>query len=538
VQAIVCNYRDVTDRKSAEDASRRSAEYFRSLIENASDIIAVLEPTGAIRYMSPSIERVAGYRPDEVVSSTLFQLVHPDDVSTITTAISKAVQNLGTRQSAQFRVRHKNGEWRQLEGVGQALVDEAGAPYGVINLRDVTERVAAEEALSTERRVSDATINSLPGVFYLFDITGKFLLWNQNLADISGHSAAEISSMQPLDFIAAEDRELVAQRIQAVFLQGESTAEARFLTKDGSTIPYLFTGSRVIVEGTECVCGLGVDITDRKQYEEALHKSTESLKNLTGELEERVANRTAELKQINEELEAFAFSVSHDLRTQLRAMRGFGEAILEDYGNEMGQAAHDFTRRVVETTQQMDDLIQDILDYGRLTRTDVQLEPLALALVLPDALRQMSSEIDQRAADVDVESTSHIVVGHYQTLVQAVANLISNAIKFVANDTQPRVRIRTQHVGDWVRVSVEDNGIGVRREHRQRIFGMFERLHGVEDYPGTGIGLAIVRRAVERMGGRVGLRSRFGNGSCFWIELPSPARSSARRTSAKKGGYA
>jgi len=237
------------------------------------------------------------------------------------------------------------------------------------------------------------------------------------------------------------------------------------------------------------------------------------------ELEERVKARTAELQERNEELEAFAYSISHDLRAPLRAMGGFSQAMLEDYGDRLDETGRGYAQRVVTAAQTMDQLIRDLLTYSKVTRSELELAPLHLARILHGVVRDLEEEIRGRHAQVALDASPPDVVGHEATLTQVMTNLVSNAIKFVPAGRAPEVRIRWDLRGGRLRLWVEDNGIGIAPEHYERVFRVFERLHGAEEYPGTGIGLAIVRKGVERMGGRAGVESTPGQGSRFWIEL-------------------
>jgi signal transduction histidine kinase len=264
----------------------------------------------------------------------------------------------------------------------------------------------------------------------------------------------------------------------------------------------------------------------------------EQLQSYATKLEQRVAERTAALQEANTELEAFTYSVSHDLRAPLRAMQGFAQALLEDYPDRLDALGQDYAQRIVSAASRMDTLINELLAYSRLSRTELRLQPLSLTTAVEEALAQAEAEIQEKHALVRVEEPLLDVIGHRITLVQVVANLLANAIKFVAPGIQPQVRIWTEEVSraggerdnyelqimnyelPKVRLWIGDNGIGIAPEHQQRIFRVFERLHGVDSYPGTGIGLAIARKGVERMGGRVGVESQPGQGSRFWIELP------------------
>jgi signal transduction histidine kinase len=240
------------------------------------------------------------------------------------------------------------------------------------------------------------------------------------------------------------------------------------------------------------------DITEQKQHEEAL--------------------REALL-----ELNTFAYSVAHDLRGPLRAIAGFSEMLQEDYAAALDPGAHEYIARITDNAKRMDRLIMDLLTYSRLTREPMPNERVDLGPLVSEVLARFESELRERGAHVDVSGPFPAVLAHRISLEQVISNLVSNAVKFVAPGIPPRVRITAEKRDDRVRLWVEDNGIGIAPEHRDRIFGVFQQLHSPTRYSGTGIGLAIVKRAIERMGGRVGVESEPGNGSRFWIEFkPAP----------------
>ena len=248
------------------------------------------------------------------------------------------------------------------------------------------------------------------------------------------------------------------------------------------------------------------------------------------DLEARVEQRTRALQEVNAELNSFAYSVSHDLRTPLRSMQGFAEALLEDYASVLDDVGRDYARRIVAASRRMDLLIQDLLTYSRLSRSELELRPVALGPLVRTVALQVQ-ELAEAASPathpvIEVADALPPVLGHRGVLSQVLQNLFTNGIKFVAPGVVPHLRV-TAHTQDGrVRVEVQDNGIGIAPEHQERIFRVFERLHRLEAYPGTGIGLAIVRKGVDRLGGRAGVESAPGSGSRFWIELPAADPSS------------
>jgi signal transduction histidine kinase len=212
--------------------------------------------------------------------------------------------------------------------------------------------------------------------------------------------------------------------------------------------------------------------------------------------------------------------VAHYLRAPLRAVQGLTQALMEDYAQDLDRLGRDYGQRIVAAVKRMDMLIGDLLAYASISRSEPRREPVSMTRVVHDVVAQLELEIAAREATLEVAEPLPEVIGHHLTLTQVVANLVSNGLKFTVAGTRPRLRIHAEPAGDLVRLWVEDDGIGIEGAHLARIFRIFERLHGVESYPGTGIGLAIVRKGMQRMGGDAGVESEPGRGSRFWVELP------------------
>ncbi len=252
------------------------------------------------------------------------------------------------------------------------------------------------------------------------------------------------------------------------------------------------------------------------------------VRELNAALEDRVRERTRELREALLELESFAYTIAHDLRAPLRAQAGFSEILLSEYGDKLDEEARGHLGRIRHAAERMDSLVQDLLSYSRLTREEIRLQPVDMSALLSEVLIRMESDIRERRAEVIVAGSLPPVLAHRVMLEQVLTNLVSNAIKFVAPGVGPRITVRGEAREGRVRLWVEDNGIGIPAEYREKVFGVFERLEP-DKYPGNGIGLAIVRKAVERMGGRTGVESAPGSGSRFWFELPGPQRESDSR---------
>jgi signal transduction histidine kinase len=241
----------------------------------------------------------------------------------------------------------------------------------------------------------------------------------------------------------------------------------------------------------------------------------------SAELEQRVAERTGQLQEINEELDTFAFSISHDLRAPLRAIQSFAELLAENQGKGHDPERGEFLQRIIAAARDMDSLIQDILDYSRVSRQEILLHTVDLEQVVREAVEQLDLAGEGKPYQLELANDLPRARGDHSVLVQVVLNLLSNGVKYVAEGVVPELRIWAEQANGKVKLFVQDNGIGIAPEHQERIFKVFERLHGVETYPGTGVGLAIARRAVTRLGGRIAVQSRLGEGSRFWIELPA-----------------
>jgi len=262
------------------------------------------------------------------------------------------------------------------------------------------------------------------------------------------------------------------------------------------------------------------EIMERERAEKDLQQAQEQLRRYAALLEQRVEERTAHLQETIHSLEGVCYHIAHDLRAPLRAMEGYIKILLNQYAPRFDAAGEEYANRVSEAAARMDLLIHGLLEYGRLSHEDFPVESVESETVLEQVLDLFKSEIASKQAKVTVEGEWPPVLGNEKLLEIVLASLLSNALKFVAADVLPKVKIRSEKRGDAIRFSIEDNGIGIAPEYLHKVFHIFERLHPRDSYTGTGIGLAIATKAAERMDGRLGLESKVNQGSQFWIELP------------------
>jgi signal transduction histidine kinase len=249
-------------------------------------------------------------------------------------------------------------------------------------------------------------------------------------------------------------------------------------------------------------------------------QAEEKIKELNYELEDRIAERTAALVATVGELEAFSYSVSHDMRAPLRAMQGYAQILLEDYsGKVLDETATEYLARIARAAVRMDGFIQDVLTYARVLQGSAILQPINPTALIRDLLAA-HPEWEPPATKIEIIEPLPNVMGNEALFTQCASHLLSNATRFVAKDVIPQVKIRAEIRGEESRFWFEDNGLGIEPQHSERIFRMFERLHPSSEVEGSGIGLTIVRKAVERMNGTVGFQSQPGQGAKFWIQLP------------------
>ncbi|MFC4455343.1 sensor histidine kinase [Deinococcus sonorensis] len=382
---------------------------------------------------------------------------------------------------------------------------------------DVTDARRVQAELAEQARVLQAQAELLTLANEAVFVRGpddRITAWNEAAQQMYLYPEAAVLGQVSHQLLATRFPESQAALDRAIREQGFWEGELTHKRGDGQEIVVLSRQAAQYEHGqVRAILEVNWDITPRKRAEAELLQLNQTL-------EQRVARRTAELSQANEELEAFTYTVAHDLRAPLRSINGYADAVLEDHAAQLDAPGQEMLRRIERNVHQMDQLIHDLLQYSHLSRLQLQLQPVALSDVFAQALQELQDEVRRRAAQVQIERPLPVVQGHLTTLRQVTINLLGNALKFVQPGMHPQVRVWAEQRGTQVRVWFEDNGIGVEPRHQQRIFRVFERLHTLDAYPGTGVGLAIVRRGMERMGGRCGVQAAPRGGSRFWIELP------------------
>jgi PAS domain S-box-containing protein len=528
-------------QKRAEENSRRLA----AIVESSDDAIISQNRDGVITSWNRGAERIFGYSAAEMIGRPVSDIIpptHHDEGRAIIERIHRG-ESIDHYETAR---RRKDGGLIPVSLTISPLRDHEGNVVGASKIsRDVSQRhriesqqqalyelVARVNRAEALPEIYDAALDAMSrcmdcdrSAILLCDAAGvmRFTasrhLSEQYQRAAEGHSPWLTTDLdpQPVWIDDVEHASLPAPLCDALHAEGVRslafvplTYEKRLL---GKFMVYFNTPHRFSTNELRPVQTIASQIAfaiERQRGAEAL--------------EVLVSERTASLQQVIAQLEEFSYSVSHDLRAPVRAMRGYADVILQDHGWRLDNQARDLLARVVRSGARMDRLIQDLLTYSQVSRREIQLESVSLEKLVRDVVQQYP-DLQPDCADIQVDGPLPDVIAHEPSLTQVVSNLLSNAVKFVPPKERPQIRVSCERRELRARLWIVDNGIGIKPEHQSRLFGMFERIPSEQPYEGTGIGLAIVRKAVERMNGVVGMESDGVSGSKFWFELPIARKS-------------
>jgi PAS domain S-box-containing protein len=533
---------DITERKRAEEEmARRQAQlaeaqriarlgsYHWDIATNRVD-------------RSEELCNIFGLRPDEFEPTfdSYLARVHADDRDATRSAIEQAFA-ARSPFSLEERIVRPDGSVRWLHSQGKWVCDEANAPVTLVGIcQDISERKQAEDQLRRSDERFQIVARATNDAIWDWDLSADSLWWNQGITTLFGYPAGQVGAEATWrsDRIHPDDRAHVAAELGAVMARrGQAwSGEYRFRRADGSYADIHDRGY-VIYDSSMCpirMMGAMSDISERKRavdiLEDRVATRTTELSSKNRELEEEVGRRRqAEqlLRARNEELKAFAYTVSHDLKAPLRGIAGYAQELDRRHRAGLGDRALTCITHILTATRSLDRLIEDLLYYSRLdaeTRTDtaVDLDRLIAAI-----LHDRKLAILEQCAEVRVALGVKSVYAWERGLNQIMTNLIDNALKYSRGAQPPRLRVLSREHDGTVRLTVEDNGIGFDMKYHERIFGLFNRLVRQEEFEGTGAGLAITRKLVEKMKGRVWADSAPGAGAAFHIELPLSRESGA-----------
>jgi PAS domain S-box-containing protein len=553
---------DVTLQRTAAANLAESEARFREMADGLPLIVWVHDAEGRQEFVNETFCRFFGVSREEMRGSAWQILMHPQDARSYLSQFQEAVAKRSSF-NAEVRVRNAAGEWRWIESWARPRLSADGVFLGVVGTSaDVTVRKEIEQQIRSSEERYRMTFENAPVGIAEVSLDGRFTTFNTAVTEITGYFETELRGKPWSDIAHSDDvgpdRDLVSQ-----LLSGEIsifTNDKRFRRKDGSITWICLTASLIRNAEGEPLHFLMIieDISARKVAEASLIATRAKLEEHAANLERTVAERTRSLQDSITELEHFSYTVAHDLRAPLRAITQFSTFLVEDYGWGLDDTAKGYIERINRAGARMHALTTDLLRYTSVgSRAATPMQNVALETVLDEVI-EAKPELP-REAQIVIAAPLLPVLGHTTLLRQIFANLLENAVKYTQPGVRPKIVIRTEPrvafsgdavgpnyrrtlypqsspptesgrlpegpqpapdelSGNAVRLWVEDNGIGIAPEFHDRIFRIFERLQ-VLNSEGTGIGLAIVARAAERMGGRCGVESMLGKGSRFWIEL-------------------
>jgi PAS domain S-box-containing protein len=507
---------EVEQRRLVETELRHNKNELASFVENAVFGLHSAAPDGTILWANDAELAMLGYDRDEYFGHHIAEFYADREViDDVLTRLARGE----TIRDHEVRLKCKDGSIKIALIDASVLWDNDRFVHTQCFTRDVT---AQREAEQHSRRLA-AIVESSDDAIISKTLDGTITSWNQGAERTFGYTAEEAIGRNIRMLIPAERQDeepaIVSRVGRGERIDHYDTIRQR---KDGTRIeislsvsPLKDAHGRIVG-----VSKIARDITERKRSEELVRSVREELTRVNAELERRVQERTAALAEAVAQMEEFSYTVSHDLRAPLRGMQVYSQALLEDYGPTLNDEARHCLERIAENATRLDKMVLDVLTFSRVSRTEIRLERVSLDR-LARSLVLHYPEMQPPRAQIIIEPLAD-VVGHEPSLTQAISNLLTNAVKFVGPGVTPTVHLRTERRGGNVRLWVEDNGIGINPAHQSRLFRMFERVHPSLPYDGTGVGLAIVRKALTRMGGDAGVESDGANGSRFWIELPEP----------------
>ena len=521
VTGLVGISRDVTDRKRAGEALRKSEASLR-LAQRIGRIgsweVDLDRETIA---WSHETFRIFGTRHDAFIPTpeTFFDFVHPDDRALIRRASERALLS-GKYYSVDYRITTADGQQRFVVQQARIERDDAGRPIRMVGtVQDITDRKTAEQALrESEERFRVLFERSPEGISILDPHDPARLLpildCNEIVCRQHGYNRDEIigESIHLLTD-ALNTREQVEQFVERLRNEKVVQMESFHRHKDGSRFCLESWLTLIVINNRELLLGMSRDISERKQAEDAV-------RHLNEELEARVQERTQQLEQANRELEAFSYSISHDLRAPVRAISGFAQIIEEDYGASLESEVARLFKVIADNAQRMGELIDDLLSFSRLNVHDMRRDPVDMTALAQSVIAESTMQASSTSDGFRLHELPP-ATGDESMLRQVLTNLVGNAIKFSRKTANPFIEIGATQDPDRVTYFVRDNGIGFDMRYAAKLFKVFQRLHNPEQFEGTGVGLAIVQRVVQRHGGEVWAESQPGEGTTFFFSLPA-----------------
>jgi PAS domain S-box-containing protein len=510
--AIVGSLRDVTERNQIEEALRQSEEKLKRYLESSPDLICVIDLKGTILFINKAAERITGYSAEELLGKRFLELpiFTPEYLSKPPQLLEHDQAGRPTEPSELELIR-KDGSRVDVEisYLFTGSIIKGGKTEIIGIARDITERKLMEKALrQSEERFRNVLDNSLDMIYSLNLQTGKYEYVSPSSKKLLGYSPQEflaLDSAELISLVHPDDAEELQQNIVDLLTHGENrtlSTEYRIKHKEFD-YRWVSDNRSVVYDGGNmpvAIVGSLRDVTDHKQAEQKLKQTM------------------AKLARSNTELERFAYVASHDLQEPLRMVASYTQLLARRYKGKLDSDADEFIGYAVDGATRMQQLINALLDYSRVSTRGKSFEPTDCEDVFSNAVANLKAAIKETDAVVEHDPLPTVMADSSQ-MVQLFQNLIGNAIKF-HSEKKPEVHVGAERNGTECIFSVRDNGIGIDPQYFDRIFVIFQRLHGRGEYPGTGIGLAICKKIIERHKGRIWVESQPGKGATFYFTIP------------------
>ncbi len=501
---------EMTEVKKAEEALRDSEERYRDLFENNPFPMMVYDfKTLDILAVNDATILTYGYSREEFAEMTMLDIRPPEDVPRFLENLKLphgTINNFGI-----WHHRRKNGSVIKVDITSHALIFD-GKDARLVLANDVTEKKRAEDALrESEARYRDLFENN-PFPMWVYDLeTMKFIAVNDAAVYSYGYAEAEFLSMTIKEIRPAEELPALLENLTQIPKKIERSGTWKHLKKDGSLIDVEINSHELMFNGRNSRLVLANDVTMRKRAEQEILLLNENL-------EHRVSERTAELEAVNQELESFAYSVSHDLRAPLRAIDGFSLALLEDCAAELNDEGKHYLGRVRAASQQMANLIEDLLKLSRVTRREIIRTEVNLSDLTKEIADNLKERYPHRLVEFRIED-GITTSGDEGLLGIVLENLLGNAWKFSSKVEKSEIAFGQKMIEGKNMFFISDNGAGFDMNYADKLFGAFQRLHSVKEFDGTGIGLATVQRILLRHGGTIRAEGKVGEGATFYFTI-------------------
>lgn len=509
---------DFTEQKRAEEALRESEERYRLIIEALTMGIIIHVDNQIVYANTAAVRQIGGNSQEDLLGRQIFEFVHPDDCAYILSLVQAAFlldQQPTTSQSMviEERLIRFDGSTITVEA-SAVLMSYYGKPALMVMLNDITERKQALAALrDSEARLRAFFMSDVLGTLF-GDLYGNVIMANDKFLQIVGYTREDLNAgkvgrlaITAPEFLAQDEIGIAQARANGACLPYEK----QYIRKDGTRI-WVLVGFVMVGAQHNEVLAFVLDLTNVKQKEDEIQK-------LNAELEQRVQRRTQQLENANKELEAFAYSVSHDLRAPLRAIAGFSQIISEDYADKIDAEGCRLLNVIQANTIKMDQLISDLLALSRATRIELKFTQIDMPALIHAVYCEVAPPKIREQFDFSVLPLPK-AYADLALIRQVWMNLLSNAIKYTLPMPNHRVEIGGFVEDKMVVYYIKDSGVGFDPAYVDKIFGVFQRLHKPEDFEGTGVGLAIVQRIIQRHGGRTWAEGRVNKGAIIYFSLP------------------